>query len=156
MPCQSHRPPISPPDCTQDDDGGGVRRRCPGRLAVISLRTRRRGRCPAGSDGRASRPHHARNQLLRFRAWNAFHARKRNNWLRWLRLLASGGSGEIRTHGRVAPSLVFKTSALNRSATLPRVPSIAGSGGHRLSVSTGNIMLQKIILIKKQQDITDT
>jgi len=27
---------------------------------------------------------HARNQLLRFRAWNAFHARKRNNWLRWL------------------------------------------------------------------------
>jgi hypothetical protein len=31
----------------------------------------------------------------------------------------SGGSGEIRTHGRVAPSLVFKTSALNRSATLP-------------------------------------
>ena len=33
--------------------------------------------------------------------------------------LLIGGSGEIRTHGRVAPSLVFKTSALNRSATLP-------------------------------------
>ena len=31
----------------------------------------------------------------------------------------SGGGGEIRTHGRVAPSLVFKTSALNRSATPP-------------------------------------
>jgi hypothetical protein len=31
----------------------------------------------------------------------------------------NGGSGEIRTHGRVSPSLVFKTSALNRSATLP-------------------------------------
>ena len=34
-------------------------------------------------------------------------------------LPATGGSGEIRTHGRVSPSLVFKTSALNRSATLP-------------------------------------
>jgi hypothetical protein len=30
-----------------------------------------------------------------------------------------GGGGEIRTHGRLAPSLVFKTSALNRSATPP-------------------------------------
>ena len=34
-------------------------------------------------------------------------------------LRLNGGSGEIRTHGRVSPSLVFKTSALNRSATLP-------------------------------------
>src|SRR2546423_2310168 len=33
--------------------------------------------------------------------------------------LFHGGSGEIRTHGWVTPSLVFKTSALNRSATLP-------------------------------------
>ena len=32
---------------------------------------------------------------------------------------AGGGSGEIRTHGGVAPSAVFKTAALNRSATLP-------------------------------------
>lgn len=30
-----------------------------------------------------------------------------------------GGSGEIRTHGRVAPSLVFKTSPFNHSGTLP-------------------------------------
>ena len=30
-----------------------------------------------------------------------------------------GGSGEIRTHERVAPSPVFKTGAFNRSATLP-------------------------------------
>src|SRR5687767_8699348 len=30
-----------------------------------------------------------------------------------------GGSGEIRTHGGVAPSPGFKTGALNRSATLP-------------------------------------
>ena len=31
----------------------------------------------------------------------------------------NGGSGEIRTHGGVAPSAVFKTAALNHSATLP-------------------------------------
>ena len=30
-----------------------------------------------------------------------------------------GGSGGIRTHGRVSPSPVFKTGAFNRSATLP-------------------------------------
>ena len=30
-----------------------------------------------------------------------------------------GGSGEIRTHGGLTPSPVFKTGALNRSATLP-------------------------------------
>ena len=31
-----------------------------------------------------------------------------------------GGEGEIRTHGGVAPSTVFKTAALNRSATSPQ------------------------------------
>ena len=30
-----------------------------------------------------------------------------------------GGSGEIRTHEQFNPSLVFKTSAFNHSATLP-------------------------------------
>jgi len=30
-----------------------------------------------------------------------------------------GGSGEIRTHGGREPSPVFKTGALNHSATLP-------------------------------------
>ena len=34
-------------------------------------------------------------------------------------LIDFGGSGEIRTHGRLTPSPVFKTGALNRSATLP-------------------------------------
>ncbi len=34
-------------------------------------------------------------------------------------LLEFGGSGEIRTHGGLTPSSVFKTGALNRSATLP-------------------------------------
>jgi hypothetical protein len=33
-----------------------------------------------------------------------------------------GGSGEIRTHGGLTPSSVFKTGALNRSATLPCAP----------------------------------
>ena len=31
----------------------------------------------------------------------------------------NGGGGEIRTHGRVTPTTVFKTAALNRSATPP-------------------------------------
>ena len=35
--------------------------------------------------------------------------------------LASGGGGGIRTLGRVAPSIVFKTIAINHSATPPRV-----------------------------------
>ena len=30
-----------------------------------------------------------------------------------------GGSGEIRTHGRLTPTSVFKTDAFNRSATDP-------------------------------------
>ena len=40
-----------------------------------------------------------------------------------------GGSGEIRTHERVAPLPVFKTGPFNRSGTLPRKPL---SGGRRL------------------------
>ena len=31
-----------------------------------------------------------------------------------------GGEGEIRTHGTLTGSAVFKTAALNRSATSPR------------------------------------
>jgi hypothetical protein len=33
--------------------------------------------------------------------------------------LSSGGEGGIRTHGRIAPTPVFKTGAFNRSATSP-------------------------------------
>ncbi len=33
----------------------------------------------------------------------------------------TGGRGEIRTHGGLAPTTVFKTVALNRSATLPTI-----------------------------------
>src|SRR5687767_6352903 len=32
----------------------------------------------------------------------------------------AGGRGGIRTHGGLAPTAVFKTAALNHSATLPR------------------------------------
>ena len=32
-----------------------------------------------------------------------------------------GGRGEIRTHGGLAPTAVFKTAALNHSATLPTI-----------------------------------
>ena len=32
----------------------------------------------------------------------------------------NGGRGEIRTHGGYEPTSVFKTGALNRSATLPK------------------------------------
>jgi hypothetical protein len=32
---------------------------------------------------------------------------------------ANGGRGGIRTHGGLAPTAVFKTAALNHSATLP-------------------------------------
>ena len=39
-------------------------------------------------------------------------------WLKNLKF--NGGEGGIRTHERVAPLLVFKTSAFNRSATSPR------------------------------------
>ena len=31
----------------------------------------------------------------------------------------NGGGGEIRTHGRVSPTTIFKTVAFNRSATPP-------------------------------------
>ena len=34
-------------------------------------------------------------------------------------VVCNGGSGEIRTHGGREPSPVFKTGALNHSATLP-------------------------------------
>lgn len=39
----------------------------------------------------------------------------------WMRRCVGvvGGSGEIRTHGWVTPSLVFKTSPFNHSGTLP-------------------------------------
>lgn len=43
-----------------------------------------------------------------------------------IRTKKDGGSGEIRTHGGRKPSTVFKTVALNRSATLPGPDCIEG------------------------------
>jgi hypothetical protein len=45
-----------------------------------------------------------------------------------------GGSGGIRTHGRVPPTLVFKTRALNHSATLPSEGATPRLSGRRLWV----------------------
>jgi hypothetical protein len=42
---------------------------------------------------------------------------------------STGGSGGIRTHGGVPPTLVFKTRALNHSATLPAGPASATAPG---------------------------
>ncbi len=39
---------------------------------------------------------------------------------KWRIVACSGGRGEIRTHGGREPTTVFKTVALNRSATLPK------------------------------------
>ena len=50
-------------------------------------------------------------------------------------LLENGGESEIRTHGGLAPSAVFKTAALNHSATHPDGPSITGS---RAAVEMGD------------------
>jgi hypothetical protein len=42
-----------------------------------------------------------------------------------------GGEGEIRTHGEVAPTLVFKTRAINHSATSPWSGLFIDFGGVR-------------------------
>ncbi len=47
---------------------------------------------------------------------------------RWSRP-EGGGRGGIRTHGELAPTAVFKTAALSRSATLP-VDALADAVGH--------------------------
>ena len=45
----------------------------------------------------------------------------------------NGGRGGIRTHGELAPTAVFKTAALNHSATLPlRLPCYGGARLARL------------------------
>lgn len=52
---------------------------------------------------------------------------KKPRWCIWA--FDFGGSGEIRTHGGLAPTTVFKTVALNRSATLPY--SVRGGNSSR-------------------------
>jgi hypothetical protein len=58
-----------------------------------------------------------------------------------------GGSGEIRTHGWLAPSPVFKTGALNRSATLPCKSGAHCSGFGRFVPAGGNPGRQAAIRI---------
>ncbi len=45
----------------------------------------------------------------------------------------NGGEGGIRTHGGLAPTAVFKTAALNHSATSPRM-SVYRTQGLRISL----------------------
>ncbi len=47
--------------------------------------------------------------------------------------LEIGGQGGIRTHGELAPSAVFKTAALNHSATYPREAVFFALSARRLS-----------------------
>ena len=51
-----------------------------------------------------------------------------------IKSMKNGGGGGIRTHGGVAPTSVFKTGALNHSATPPRVDRIncVDSGSKRI------------------------
>ena len=51
-----------------------------------------------------------------------------------------GGRGEIRTHGGLAPTTVFKTVALNRSATLPSVLHGITFGFNRYDFSESRII----------------
>ena len=50
-----------------------------------------------------------------------------------VRIRASGGRGGIRTHGGLAPTPVFKTGALNHSATLPTTALQRTRGYDRVS-----------------------
>lgn len=52
----------------------------------------------------------------------------------WVVLLFFGGEEEIRTLGGVAPSTVFKTAALNRSATSPFQHFQSGSAENRIKL----------------------
>ena len=45
-----------------------------------------------------------------------------------IKSMPNGGQGGIRTHGELPPTTVFKTVALNHSATCPRDPACAGIG----------------------------
>jgi hypothetical protein len=49
----------------------------------------------------------------------------------------SGGEGGIRTHGELAPTAVFKTAALNHSATSPLAPPLSRSAAARHKILPG-------------------
>ncbi len=54
-----------------------------------------------------------------------FAASGRPDRMRESHIANVGGEGGIRTHGELAPTAVFKTAALNHSATSPQAPAIA-------------------------------
>ena len=67
-------------------------------------------------------------------------------WSLWKvsrRLRQSGGGGEIRTLGRVSPTTVFKTGALNRSATPPHFYSLADCGSFHSSRLLKNLRSER-------------
>ena len=102
---------------------------------------------PCSGRGHVEWPgHFPRRARLEARGWGLFcgrgyrtdHASRCPDAHRWLhecqaeknRLKGgSGGSGEIRTHGCLATSPVFKTGAFNRSATLPLGGILAAAPG---------------------------
>ena len=60
----------------------------------------------------------------------------------WLFSAGIGGEGGIRTHGTLARTAVFKTAALNHSATSPAGlirygPSIVSANGYHISAFSG-------------------
>ena len=61
--------------------------------------------------------------------------------------MKDGGRGGIRTRGRLSPSMVFKTIALNRSATLPldlrqRLPNGRRIGAGFVLLFSNDLVLQ--------------
>ena len=80
-------------------------------------------------------PYHGISQLRvrRSAIGECLRANRRLNFSSRVRAARSGGAGgggEIRTHGGVAPSSVFKTDPFNRSGTPPAAPSFYRRG-HR-------------------------
>ena len=51
--------------------------------------------------------------------------------------MISGGGGGIRTHGRLAPTTVFKTVTIDHSDTPPGSFSIAKRGQNQNTITTG-------------------
>ncbi len=78
--------------------------------ATLQVRRRRASRCSSGRT-------HSPQDLAPFEQVFGYVAAKKRP--KGLGCGVAGGSGEIRTHGGVSPTAVFKTAALNHSATLP-------------------------------------
>ena len=60
-----------------------------------------------------------------------------------------GGEGGIRTHERVAPLLVFKTSAFNRSATPPKFGVVNFNIFFINLIQSKNLVFDSLVEMKK-------